>query len=280
LRDEESIQRMVHNSDVVINLIGQARGSMNFKPREVNVEGAMRIARICRQAANKPTLVHVSHMSARADAKSKYMQSKYEGEQAVKKELEDAIIVRPSMLFGQEDYFTAAIGEYARYGLATTEGGKALKHPLYVSDLSEGLVRICQDRRHFTGRTFELLGPEALTWRQVLEIFRYYLVQPDKTIHDLPRWMFLALARVLSWEWRNPSFLPDDLRVWESDEIGGAQEVLGFEHLGMRQLLTTLDEAGNNMVRFYRRPKDLYTIVNPRVKPEIKSLEALKSLTP
>ena len=110
MKDKKSIDRLVENSDVVINLIGQPRKSLNFTLEEANVEGAQRIAQACREARNNPTLIHVSHMSATQDSKSAYMRSKAVGERIVKETLPSAIIVRPSMLFGQDDYFLNSIG--------------------------------------------------------------------------------------------------------------------------------------------------------------------------
>jgi NADH dehydrogenase (ubiquinone) 1 alpha subcomplex subunit 9 len=111
LKDKKSIERVVENSDVVINLIGQPRKTLNFTVEEANALGAQRIAQVCRESANKPTLIHVSHMSATPDSKSAYMRSKALGERLVREALPSAIIVRPSILFGQEDYFINAIGK-------------------------------------------------------------------------------------------------------------------------------------------------------------------------
>lgn len=253
----------------MINLIGQPRKSLNYTLSQGNVEGAQRIAHICSKADHNPTLIHISHINANNDSKSSYMRSKALGEQLVREAFPSAIIVRPSILFGHQDYFLNAIGEYTRYpfGLACINGGNSIKHPLYIDDLAEGLLRIAKDRSHFLGKTFELLGPDAFTWRKILEIFRYYLVQPNKPIYSIPRWLFAIMARVLSWEWSCPFYMPDELHVWMSDEIRKA-DTLGFEHLGMSSLLTTLDEAGNNMIRIYRKADDLYTIVNPRPREE------------
>lgn len=68
LRDEESIRKAVKYSDVVVNLIGQDCDSMNFKLEEVHIDGARRIARICREMGVKK-LIHLSAMGASPNPK-------------------------------------------------------------------------------------------------------------------------------------------------------------------------------------------------------------------
>lgn len=68
LRDEESIRKAVKYSDVVVNLVGQDCDSWNFKLEDVNIEGARRIARICREMGVKK-LIHLSSMGVSPNPK-------------------------------------------------------------------------------------------------------------------------------------------------------------------------------------------------------------------
>ena len=47
--------------------------------------------------------VHVSHLNADKNSKSRFYQSKADGEELVKKAFEGATIVRPAAMFGSED---------------------------------------------------------------------------------------------------------------------------------------------------------------------------------
>lgn len=68
----------------------------------MHARGAERIAKI---AANTsvPRFVHLSHLNASHDSKSKFLRSKAEGEERVKGVYPNATIIRPGHLFGYED---------------------------------------------------------------------------------------------------------------------------------------------------------------------------------
>ena len=68
----------------------------------MHADGAERIARIAAQSG-VPRLVHVSHLNASASSKSKFYQTKAEGEERVKAAFDGATIIRPGPLYGYED---------------------------------------------------------------------------------------------------------------------------------------------------------------------------------
>jgi hypothetical protein len=74
----------------------------NFDYTAVHVAGAERIASIAAQAGVS-RLVHVSHLNASATSKSKFYQTKAEGEERVKAAFPSATIIRPGTMFGYED---------------------------------------------------------------------------------------------------------------------------------------------------------------------------------
>lgn len=66
MRDEESILKCVKYSNVVVNLIGCDWETKNFTYEDVHVEGAAKIARICKENGVE-RLIHVSALNACAD---------------------------------------------------------------------------------------------------------------------------------------------------------------------------------------------------------------------
>ena len=78
------------------------RSSRNFDYASVHVAGAERIASIAAQSGVS-RLVHVSHLNASATSKSKFYQTKAEGEERVKAAFPSATIIRPGTMFGYED---------------------------------------------------------------------------------------------------------------------------------------------------------------------------------
>jgi hypothetical protein len=78
------------------------RANRNFDYASVHVAGAERIASIAAQAGVS-RFVHVSHLNASATSKSKFYQTKAEGEERVKAAFPSATVVRPGTMFGHED---------------------------------------------------------------------------------------------------------------------------------------------------------------------------------
>jgi len=63
LCDADSIRKCIKYSNVVINLIGRDWETKNFTFHEVHVEGARRLARLCKEA-NVEHFIHVSALNA------------------------------------------------------------------------------------------------------------------------------------------------------------------------------------------------------------------------
>jgi len=184
-RDEESIRESVEQSDVVINLIGKhyetkhlvptrrADGSLsrvNYGYDEVHVDIARRIARISKEAG-VDTFIQMSSLSANHDSESKWSRTKAAGEDAVREEFPDAIIVKPATIFGAEDRFLNAMGEMndRLKVFPLVNDGETLTQPVYAIDVGKALFNIVQNHKQFKGDTFQLCGPAEYSYREIVE---------------------------------------------------------------------------------------------------------------
>jgi len=84
--------------------------------------------------------------------------------------VKDAVIFRPSIVFGPEDGFFNRFAEMARLSpvLPLIGGGRTRFQPVYVGDVAEAIARSV-DGDVKGGRIYELGGPNVLTFRQCLE---------------------------------------------------------------------------------------------------------------
>jgi len=112
-RSDTSVARAIGNSDAVVNLLGilYEKGRNTFEA--MHVETAARIARLARDQGAK-NFVQMSALGADANAASMYARSKAAGEQAVRTFFHDAVIMRPSIVFGPEDNFFNLFATLAR----------------------------------------------------------------------------------------------------------------------------------------------------------------------
>ena len=168
LRNAASLRRAVAGADIVINLVGvgHSRGAQTFEA--VHVDGAANIAAAAK-AAGASTLVHMSALGVdKAAEVSAYAASKLAGEAAVFQAFPDAIIMRPSLLFGQGDGFFNLMGALTRMlPVLPVIGGDTRFQPAYVGDVAEAFA-LAAEGQVKSGRIYELGGPEIETYRQLL----------------------------------------------------------------------------------------------------------------
>ncbi|MFC3704943.1 complex I NDUFA9 subunit family protein [Devosia honganensis] len=168
LRNENSIRRAVAGADIVINLVGIGfeRGKQRFAA--VHVDGAAAIARAA-AAAGAGSLVQMSALGVDAAAEvSAYARSKLDGEAAVLDAYPQAVIIRPSIMFGQDDGFFNLMGTLARLlpVMPLIHAGTRFQ-PVYVGDVAEALLKAAEGEVK-PGRVYELGGPDVETHRDLL----------------------------------------------------------------------------------------------------------------
>lgn len=168
IRNADSVARAVRGADIVINLVGvgQSRGAQTFKA--VHVDGARNVAAAAK-AAGVQTLVHMSAIGLElAAGVSDYASSKLDGEAAVMGEFPQAVIIRPSLMFGQDDGFFNLMGTLARMlPVLPLIGGSTRFQPVFVGDVAEAFAMAANGWVK-TGRIYELGGPDVETYKALM----------------------------------------------------------------------------------------------------------------
>jgi NADH dehydrogenase len=168
LRYQWSIDRAVEGSDAVVNLVGilAEGGKQTFSA--VQARGAGWVAQAAAKA--KVPMVQMSAIGAAEASEASYAKTKARGEELVREAVPGAIVLRPSIVFGPEDDFFNRFASMARFSpfLPLIGGGRTRFQPAYVGDIAEAVVQAVEGRME-PGSTWELGGPEVLTFRQCLE---------------------------------------------------------------------------------------------------------------
>lgn len=166
LRHRWSIDRAVQDGDHVINCVGIMNEGGRQSFAAVQDFGARAIAEAARAVG--ATLTHVSAIGADARSESLYQQSKAQGEAAVLETLPDAVILRPSMMFGPEDEFFNRFANMARFSpVLPLIGADTRFQPVYVGDVAEAAA--LSAKGEVKPGTYELGGPEVMTFRECME---------------------------------------------------------------------------------------------------------------
>jgi uncharacterized protein YbjT (DUF2867 family) len=136
----------------------------------VHVEGARALAKAA-LAARVSTYVHISGIGADPNSASPYIASKGLGERATRESFPEAIILRPSVVFGPEDDFFNRFGALACHLpiLPLLGGGKTRLQPVYVGDVGQAAAAALSGLAK-SGVTYELGGPRTMTLREAAEL--------------------------------------------------------------------------------------------------------------
>uniref|UniRef100_A0A8D3BV75 NADH dehydrogenase [ubiquinone] 1 alpha subcomplex subunit 9, mitochondrial n=1 Tax=Scophthalmus maximus TaxID=52904 RepID=A0A8D3BV75_SCOMX len=158
-RDKDSIRRAMEHSNVVINLVGREWETRNFRYEDVFVSIPQQIAKAAREAGIEK-FVHMSHLNADIRSQSKYLRNKAVGESAVRDEFPDAIIMKPSEIFGREDRFFNYYANMRWFGNAVpliALGKKTVKQPVHVVDVAKAIINAVRDP-DTNGKTYAIVG--------------------------------------------------------------------------------------------------------------------------
>lgn len=188
------LPNLLAGADAVVNLVGAFAGNLDA----VQGKGAGRLAQAAREAGAQG-FVHVSAIGADADSEVPYARTKAEGERAVLAEFPSATILRPSILFGQDDNFVNMFARLiAMFPALPVFGPTARLQPVFVDDAAEAVTAALRDPRRFGGKTYELAGPEVLTMLELNQ--RIAAAQSRKrTLIELPDQVSGAIAGLTGW---------------------------------------------------------------------------------
>jgi len=167
--DADAVAAAVKGSNAVINLTGILfQKGQTFE--DVQAEGAANIARAAADAG-VTALVHVSAIGADAQSESEYAVTKAQGEQAMREAFPNAVVLRPSIIFGPEDGFFNKFAAMARYlpVLPLVGGGHTRFQPVFVGDVAQAIVKALASEEA-RGRTFELGGPSIYSFKELLQL--------------------------------------------------------------------------------------------------------------
>lgn len=258
LRFRNSVDAAVKGSDYVVNCVGILfeKGRNTFD--SVQDFGARAVAEACRGAGAK--LIHISAIGADAESESIYAASKGRAENAIREILADAIIMRPSVIFGPEDDFFNKFANMARFApaLPLIGGGKTEFQPVFVGDVAEAVARGV-DGKLEAGKVYELGGPEILTFREILEMILEE-IDRKRPLVSLPFGIASLIGSIASMvPFVDPPLTADQVELLKSDNVvsqEAANAGLTLDGMGISPTLASAIIPAY-LVRF--RPQGQYT---------------------
>ena len=194
--DAASLTGAVGGCDAVLHLVGiiSEIGAQTFE--NVHLRATQNVLAAAR-AAGARRFVHMSALGARPNAVSRYHQSKWAAEEAVRASGLDWTIFRPSLIFGPEDHFVNLFARVSRFSpvLPVMGSGRALLQPVAVEDVAAGFVRALTQPASFA-QTYDLCGPDTFTLPDILRLILEVTSRRRLVLH-LPMPLARCLAALL-----------------------------------------------------------------------------------
>ena len=243
LRYRWSIDRAVAGADHVINLVGIMNESGRQRFGALHIAGARAVAEAAQAAG--ATLTHTSAIGADIDSPTAYARTKAQGERAVLEAMPTAVIMRPSIVFGQEDKFFNRFANMARFSpfLPLIGGGETKFQPVYVGDLAEAYAQAADGL--LQPGTYELGGPQILTFRECMEE-TLDVIERERRLVSIPWSLARIQGRILGLL-PKPMLTLDQVNMLKTDNIvsdearaaGRTLEGMGIVRQSLRTVLPT-----------------------------------------
>ena len=150
--------------------------------------------------------VHISSASVVYTKTTPYSISKRVAEKLVRESGVPYTIIRPTLVYGREGglEFDMFLSYLRKFPVVPFIGsGQALKRPVHVDDIIDGLVKIAQ-LGTATGKVYNFSGGKAISMIEFSYLCLVLMGAEDKRIAHLPVWVCLLLAAVLRKTMKNP----------------------------------------------------------------------------
>ena len=233
----ESLEKAMRGVETVIHLVAIIRESQAVTFNRINVQGTRNVVLAARQSGVK-RLIQMSALGAGPNPEYGYTYSKWQGEVAVRSSNLDFSIFRPSVIFGPGSGFTTQlIRSLTMFPfLAPVPGsGKACFQPIWIEDVATGIIHVLKNGK--SGQTYEIGGPEHLTYEQMLDTVIHVLGIKRLKVH-LPLPLMRPAVRVMGKVMRNPPVTLVELAQLEAantTDLNSVEHFFGFKPLALSQ---------------------------------------------
>jgi len=145
INSEDSIASFLEDCDACINLIGILYEKSSQKFEDIHFKFPNSLSKLFSISKRSRHLIHFSALGAKVNSNSKYISSKYSGEEAVKKNFPNYTIIRPSIVIGPKDNFFNMFAKLANiFPVIPLVGAETRFQPVYVNDVAEAVNSIIE----------------------------------------------------------------------------------------------------------------------------------------
>lgn len=217
IRDRTALRGAFAGAQAVVHLVAVLRERRAQTFEAINHRGAAHAAAAAGDAAVN-RFIHLSALGASSSA-GRYLRSKWAGEEAIRATGVPFVIFRPSILIGPGGGAAAQFADVVRFGpwyplvlmwqargisgplaavlplVPVLGSGQYRSMPVALDDVLPAVVEAV-DRPDVTGRTYEIGGPQVLTYNEIIDTTARLLGLRRRRVH-LPMPVARAVVQAL-----------------------------------------------------------------------------------
>jgi uncharacterized protein YbjT (DUF2867 family) len=214
-----SIAGVMQDAKCVIHLVGIIREWKENTFERAHVQATQNVIDEAKKSGVK-RFVHMSALGARANARSRYHQTKWAAEELVRKSGLAWTIFRPSFIYGPKDKAINTLAKLVQRlpFIPVLGSGNTRIQPISVENVARAFVGAVRNDESIN-HVYDLCGPEAFTWNELYDKLQAVLGVRKPKLH-LPLPIARAQAAVLEKILTNPPFTRDQLLMLQEDNVG------------------------------------------------------------
>ena len=164
-----SLEGAMVGAKCVIHLVGIINEWQENTFDRAHRQATINVVEAAKKAGVKRYL-HMSALGTRAEAVSRYHQTKWAAEEYVRKSGLAWTIFRPSLIYGPRDISINVLANLVRRlpFVPVLGDGRSRIQPVSVENVARAFVRAVKNDNSI-GKTYDLCGPEPFTWNELYD---------------------------------------------------------------------------------------------------------------
>jgi len=242
------LKEAIKNSDVVINLIGILYETRKQKFYNIHTKIPEAVAKICAESDVKK-FIHVSAIGANQNSKSNYQKTKYFGEIKALENFNKTVIIRPSVVCGEEDNFTNLFSKLSILPIIPIVGMKYKFQPILVSDVVDAIFKAIEKKGN-EGKIYEIGGPKIISFGEMVKSI-LSTINKKRFVIEMP----MSFAKIQS-SITDLLPLPPVLTRDQCEILSEADNIVSENNLNLKDLDIDPSDVEEAMKKWLWRYKD------------------------
>ena len=224
--NEDKIRELFNNCSICINLIGILYEKNKNQFRKIHSILPNILSNLAKEKKIEQ-FIHVSALGIENASDSEYAKSKLDGENNVRKNFKNSVILKPSIVYGVDDNFTTNFMTLLNRLpiMPLYYNGETKFTPIHVSDLTNIIYHVIS--KEIKNKTIECIGPEELSFKTILKIL-LSAIKKKRLLIPLPHPIAKISAIFLSLL-PKPLLTSDQLRLLRYDNVKSGKYKTNFD---------------------------------------------------